>query len=136
MLYRYCAEVPLRWVDVDSEGVVNNAVYLSLMEQARFLYFDHLGLLPDRKVPFVLAETTVRYLRPGRLGMRTEVAARTSSLGNTSFRMDYEVRSGLEVLATGSAVLVFVDGALRPRPIPDEVRQAIGEFEGFPATGG
>ena len=35
MLFRFAAEVPLRWVDVDSAGVVNNAVYLSLMEQAR-----------------------------------------------------------------------------------------------------
>ncbi|MBM3961563.1 MAG: acyl-CoA thioesterase, partial [Planctomycetes bacterium] len=39
MLFRFAAEVPLRWVDVDSAGVVNNAVYLNLMEQARYLYF-------------------------------------------------------------------------------------------------
>ena len=35
MFYRFDTEVPLRWVDVDSAGVVNNAVYLSMMEQAR-----------------------------------------------------------------------------------------------------
>ena len=36
MSYRFTVNVPLRWVDVDSWGVVNNAVYLNLMEQARF----------------------------------------------------------------------------------------------------
>ena len=134
MIYRFAADVPLRWVDVDAEGVVNNAVYLSLMEQARFLYFDHLGLLPDRKVPFVLAETTVKFLRPGRHGMKIEVAARTRSLGTTSFHMDYEVRAEDHVLATGQAALVFVDGNLRPVPIPAPVREAIQVFEDMPTA--
>lgn len=129
MFYRFVADVPLRWADVDSEGVVNNAVFLSLMEQARYLYFQHLGLLPDHKVPFVLAETTVKFLRPGKVGMRTEVAARVGKLGDTSFQMDYEVRAAEEVLATGRAALVFVDHKMRPQPIPDEVRQAVAQFE-------
>lgn len=132
MIYRFVADVPLRWNDVDSEGVINNAVYLSLMEQARFLYFDHLGLLPDRRVPFLLAEATVKFLRPGRLGMRTEVAAITRELGTTSFKMDYEVRVDTQVLATGHATLVFVDRNLRPVPIPDDVREAIRVFEDMP----
>jgi len=133
MMYRFVTDVPLRWVDVDSEGVINNAVYLSLMEQARFLYFEHLGLLPDRKVPFVLAEATVKFLLPGRIGMRIEVAVATRSLGTTSFRMEYEVRAQQQVLATSQAALVFVDAALRPRPIPADVREAIVGFEGLPA---
>jgi len=70
--YRFVADVPLRWSDFDSAGVVNNSIYLTLMEQARFLYFQHLGFLSDHKVPFVLAEATVKFLRPGHLGMRIE----------------------------------------------------------------
>lgn len=135
MMYHFVADVPLRWVDVDSEGVVNNAVYLSLVEQARFQYFEHLGLLVGRKVPFLLAEATVTFLRPGRLGMRTSVAARTTSLGTTSFQMEYEVRADDDtVLAKSTAALVFVDGALRPTPIPDAVRQALRDFEGLDAA--
>lgn len=132
MIYRFVADVPLRWVDVDSEGVVNNAVYLSLMEEARFQYFDHLGLLQERRVPFLLAEATVKFLRPGRIGMKTEVAVRTRSLGTSSFQMDYEVRAEDHVLATGQAALVFVDGTLRPVPIPAAVREAIQVFEDLP----
>jgi acyl-CoA thioester hydrolase len=129
MFYRFVADVPLRWADVDSAGVVNNAVFLSLTEQARYLYFQHLGQLHDHKVPFVLAEATVKFLRPGRLGMRIEVAVRTRSIGTTSFHMEYEVRAADEVLATAKTVLVFVDGQMRPRPVPDEVRAAIVQFE-------
>lgn len=94
MFFRFAADVPLRWVDVDSAGVVNNAVYLSLCEQARLLYFQHLGLLQDHRVPYVLAEANVKFLRPGRLGGKVEVAVRVRSLGTSSFHMDYEVRSG------------------------------------------
>ncbi len=129
MFYRFVAEVPLRWVDVDSVGVVNNAVYLSLLEQARYLYFQHLGLMNDYVLPFLLAETTVRFVKPGRLGMKVEVAARTSKIGETSFHMDYEVRGNDEVLAKAHAVLVFVDERQRPRPVPADFREAIAGFD-------
>jgi acyl-CoA thioester hydrolase len=136
MLYRFVVDVPLRWVDFDSAGVVNNAVYLSLMEQARFAYFQQLDLLAKNRVEFVLAEAKVCFLRPGRFGMQTQVAVRTSHLGTTSFRMHYEVRAGEKVLATGEVALVFVDDAMKPRPIPDAVRRAIRDFEGLPEAVG
>jgi acyl-CoA thioester hydrolase len=129
MMYRFAAEVPLRWVDVDSAGVVNNAVYLSLMEQARYLYFTQLGLLDDHVVPFVLAEVQIKFARPGRLGMKVEVAARVSRLGTSSFHMDYEVRAGQMVVATAAAALVFVDADVQPTPIPQPWREAISVFE-------
>lgn len=133
MTYRFTAEVPLRWVDVDSEGVVNHAVYLSLIEQARFLYCDQLGLLPDRRVSFLLKEATMRFLRPGLVGMRTTVAARTVRLQDSSFVMAYEVRGDGEVLAEGEAVLVYVDGDRRKTSMPDTARAAISAYEGIPA---
>lgn len=133
MFFRFAAEVPLRWVDVDSAGVVNNAVFLSLMEQARYLYFQHLGLMGDHRVPFVLAQTTVKFERPARLGMKMQVAARTHTLGTTSFHMDFEVRGDDMILVTGTAALVFVDSDTRPRSIPDDWRTAVEQFEELPA---
>jgi acyl-CoA thioester hydrolase len=129
MFFRFAAEVPLRWVDVDSAGVVNNATYLSLMEQARYLYFQQLGLMTDHRVPFLLAEATVKFLRPGRLGMKVDVAARVRSLGTSSFHMDFEVRADQEVLVTAAKALVFVDAAMKPTPIPDDWRSSIQQFE-------
>jgi acyl-CoA thioester hydrolase len=132
MFYRFAAEVPLRWVDVDSAGVVNNATYLSLMEQARYLYCKSLGLMADHRVPFVLAEATVTFVRPGRLGMRCEVSVRTAALGNSSFTMEYEIRGDDSVLVQGKAVLVFVDATLKPTPIPADWRATIAQFEELP----
>ena len=129
MSYRFETTIPLRWVDVDSAGVINNAVYLSLMEQARYAYFSQLGLMDGHDVPFVLAEATVQFLKPGRLGMAVRVAARTIRLGRTSFPMDYEVRAGDEVLCKATAALVFVDDSMVPRPLPDDFRDAVAQFE-------
>ena len=129
MFYRFDTEVPLRWVDVDSAGVVNNAVYLSMMEQARYAYFTHLGLMTDHVVPFVLAQATVQWLRPGRIGMRVTVAAATTRLGTSSFDMRYEVRAGEEVLCKGDATLVFVDAQTRSCPMPSEFRATVAQFE-------
>ncbi|MFK7742970.1 MAG: acyl-CoA thioesterase [Planctomycetota bacterium] len=132
MFYRFDTAVPLRWVDVDSAGVVNNATYLSLVEQARFAYFDHLGLMAGHEVPFVLAEANVRFKRPGRLGMDVVVAARTSRLGQTSFQMEYEIRNGEEILAESTAALVFVGADLKPCTIPAPFRAAVAQFEDLP----
>ena len=129
MSYRFDAETPLRWVDVDSVGVVNNAVYLSLMEQARYAYFTHLGLMQGHDIPFVLAAATLQFVKPGRLGMEVRVAARTTRLGTTSFQMDYEVRGGKEVLCKAKATLVFVDEQMQPTPLPEDFRQSVAQFE-------
>ena len=129
MFYRFEAEVPLRWVDVDSAGVINNAVYLSLVEQARYAYFSHLSLLTGHHVPFVVAETTLQFLKPGRLGMNVVVAVCTTKLGSTSFHMSYEVRSGDEVICKAKAALVFVDDQKQPRALPEDFRATVTQFE-------
>lgn len=129
MFYRFDTEVPLRWVDVDSAGVINNAVYLSLMEQARYAYFTQLGLLEGHEVPFVLAETTMQFVKPGKLGMPVQVAVCTTKLGTSSFQMSYEVRSGEMVLCKATAALVMVDKDMNPTPMTEAFRSTLAQFE-------
>jgi acyl-CoA thioester hydrolase len=129
--FRFETPTPLRWVDVDSEGVVNNAVYLSLFEQARYDYFARLSALRDGNIAFVLAEATTTFLRPGRLGMGVVTRARVRRLGRTSFDMDFESLGDGETLVRGKATLVWVDKDLRPAPIDAAARRAIAAFEGI-----
>lgn len=129
MFYRFVTEVPLRWIDVDSAGVINNAVYLSIMEQARYAYFSYLELLKGHHIDFVLAETSMQFLRPGRLGMKIEAAVCTTKLGSTSFHMNYEIRARDTVLCKATAALVYVDSDMKPCAMPDRFRQEISQFE-------
>jgi acyl-CoA thioester hydrolase len=124
-------EIPVRWVDIDSVGVLNNSLYLTFFEQTRYAYFERLGLLVEGQFPFVLAETTVRYHRPGRMGMVVTVGARTVRIGTKSFHMEYDVRHGDDLLCTGNATLVYVDEQIKSRPIPDRDRAALRVFEGL-----
>lgn len=119
----------LRWSDADLQGVVNNAVFLTLFEQARFAYFAHLGLLNGAAFPFLLGSTSLRFVRPGRPGMAVDIEARVVRLGTKSFDMAYRVSHGGETVADGGATLVWVDEQLRSQPIPDAARRTLAEHE-------
>ncbi len=134
--FRFAVAVPLRWVDVDVAGVVNHAVYWSLLEQARFEYFAGLGLVVGDVPPFLLGEATCRYERPARRGDALVIAARVARLGGKSLEMHYEVRRAGERIASAKALLVWVDAQLRSCEVPAAARRAIAAFEGIAERGG
>jgi YbgC/YbaW family acyl-CoA thioester hydrolase len=64
MKYTYKTEV--RGYELDSYGHVNNAVYLSYTEQARWEILRNAGLLKsflNRNLLLVVTETNIRYMR-------------------------------------------------------------------------
>lgn len=132
MIYRFTVNMPVRWKDIDSFGVVNNAVYFTMLEQTRYHYFDHLDLLRDGNFPFVVGETSCRYLRPAGLGMKLEVSACIDRLGDKSFHMQFEIHTDQELLASAESTLVWVDEHMHSATIPEPERLRISEFEQIP----
>lgn len=121
----------LRWIDADLQGVINNAVYLTLLEQARFAYFGALDLLRGVAFPFLLGSTEIRFLRPARPGTTVEIEARVTRLGTKSFGMAYRIGCGQDVLAEASATLVWIDADLRSVPIPEAARGLMAARDGL-----
>lgn len=121
------ARVRTRWSDEDNQGVLNNAVYLTLFEEARHAYFGSLGLLSENRFPFLLSQTHLRFLSQGRGGEEVEVELATTRLGSSSFEQAYRVRAqGGEVWAEARALLVVYDPATgKSRPMPAEFRAAL-----------
>ncbi len=125
-----------RWSDEDNQSVLNNAIYMTLLEEARHAYFTGLGLLDANRFPFVLLQTNVRFLAPGRGGVDVEVALGTTHLGRSSFTQAYRVRAcnsdgtaGV-VWCEAEAVLVAWDAERRSgRPMEQDFRAAIASFE-------
>lgn len=103
---RFTARLRTRWVDEDNQGVLNNAVQLTLLEEARHAYFTALDLMDGARFPFVLAQCNLVFVAPGRGGAPIEVALSTPHVGNTSFRQVYRVR---EVRDDGSAGDVWLE---------------------------
>lgn len=131
---RFRARLRTRWSDADLQGVLNNAVYLTLFEEGRHAYFDALGLLEENAFPFLLLQTNVRFLRPGVGGVDVQVELATTSLGRTSFTQVYRVRDLVtaDVWSEAEAVLVTYDPATGAKmPLPEAFRSAVAEFEGL-----
>lgn len=130
--FRFAATLATRWVDEDNQGVLNNAVYLTLLEEARLRYFRDLQLMDGASFPFVLAQCNVRFLRPGAGGVDVVVRAKTTVLGNSSFVQVYRLGpADQEPWAEAEALLVAWDnGARAKRPMSPEFRAAVAAFEG------
>lgn len=130
---RFRITLRTRWSDEDNQNVLNNAVYLTLFEEARHHYFGDLGLLEGARFPFVLAQTNVVFLSPGRGGVDVVVAVVTTAIGTSSFSQSYRVtdeRSGT-VLCEAEARLVAWDNARRAKStIAPAFRERIVAFEG------
>lgn len=131
--YDHHVDVTLRYRDLDPMNHVNNAVYASFLEQARNAYFQSvLGTRLDEQ-DVVIADLELSFERAVTLADETvRVFTRVPSLGTTSFPIEYAVQAGGERAARGSTTLVCYDSeAGTSRPVPDEWRAAIAEFEGF-----
>jgi acyl-CoA thioester hydrolase len=131
---RFVARARTRWSDEDNQGVLNNAVVLTLLEEARHAYFGSLGLLTRNQFPFLLAQTHVRFLTPGRGGVEVEIEVRTLRLGRSSFEQAYRVRAapGGEAWAEARALCVLYDPVTgASRPMPDAFRAAVAAREGL-----
>ena len=90
---QFVHETVTRWSDDDSQGVLNNAVYLTLFEEARHGFSRAAEVLVDGAFPFLLAQTNVRFVSPGRGGESVRVELSTVHVGTRSFRQAYRVRS-------------------------------------------
>jgi acyl-CoA thioester hydrolase len=133
--FRFRVRLRTRWCDEDNQRVLNNAIYLTLFEEARLAYFTKLGFVRANQFPFLLAQTNVVFVAPGKGGAEVELEARTTALGTTSFTQCYrvlEAASGV-LWAEAEARLVLYDPQTgSKRPLPPEFARAVAELEGLP----
>jgi acyl-CoA thioester hydrolase len=123
--FQYEHEIEVRFRDCDLLGHVNNAVYLSYLEQARVGYWQRLSGSAGVPRSFILAHAECDYRAPATLGDRLVVRVAVTAIGRTSFTLDYEVVNARtrQVVATARTVQVMYDySAGRSIPIPDDVR--------------
>jgi acyl-CoA thioester hydrolase len=133
--FQYNQPVEIRYGDLDAQGHVNNACYLTYLEQARIGYMRHLGLWCSGSwtdLGVILAEARVTYRAPILFGQALQVGVRVSRLGGKSLTMEYCLVNpdNQQEMANAATILVTYDyktGATIP--IPDVWRKAIQEFE-------
>src|SRR5689334_3610502 len=105
-------------------GHVNNAVFLTYIESARFAFLAHLGAAAGiDNMPIIVARIEIDFRAPVSLGEEVEISVRASRFGDKSFDLEYVLRVGGQVVAEAKSVLVGYDyGRGETIAIPDDWR--------------
>jgi YbgC/YbaW family acyl-CoA thioester hydrolase len=127
----------VRWAEVDMQKIVFNGHYLTYIDTAIADYWRAIGLpYPHGYVErygadVYLRKASVEYLGSARYDDPLEVCCRVSSLGRTSMTFAFEIYREGEAAPLVTAELVYVnaDTAMKPVPLPDELRGRIAAYE-------
>jgi acyl-CoA thioester hydrolase len=122
----------VRFRDCDPMGHVNNAVYLTYLEQTRFNHWRSLWGFGDGQTPpempgVILARVEADYKRPARYGDTLEIRLLVTHIGRSSFRYEYEMvdEQGRTVLTAATVQVMYDYASETPVPIPDGIRRLL-----------
>ena len=85
--YKFKTPIAIRFSDIDAVGHVNNAIYLTYFEVARFAYWKEITDWNLRKDGVIVGRSEVNYLKPITLEDEIYCYVRTTRIGNSSFDM-------------------------------------------------
>lgn len=134
--YRHRTPIAIRYGDMDTLGHVNNAIYLTYVEQARIAYVREMNLWEGgaTDLGLIVAKITIDYKAALTLADGVvNVWTRCSRLGNRSFDMQHRLLTGQETPTLAAEVEVVVVAfdyvANQTVVLPDEWRQTITAYE-------
>ena len=127
----------VRYAEVDQQGIVFNAHYLTyfdvgITEYFRALGYDYTSQPARTGTDFHVVKSLVEYKAPVRFDEEIEVAVRTARLGRTSLTFGLAIfgKSEEELRATGEIVYVNADQATHKAvPIPSRLQALISARE-------
>ena len=134
--FRFYQSIQIRYNDIDAQGHVNNARYVTYLELARFRYITDLGLWGGESfldLGLIVADNHISYLAPIKLNQRIRVGTRVSRIGNKSLIFSYQIEDedSNQVMATAETVMVSYDYRTKATtPVSGEWRDKISRYEG------
>ena len=133
MSFKVHCPVEVRFRDCDAMGHVNNAVYLTYLEVARFAYWKaaDIGRL-EGDISYIIARVEIDFRASAATGDVIDVALAVRAIGRRSFTIEYEIRDQEgRLLVTARSVQVAYDYAAKQSvAVPGAIRARISEFEG------
>jgi acyl-CoA thioester hydrolase len=117
--------LPVRWVDIDQYGHVNNARYFDYMTEARATFMAAFADIVET-LHFILVDTHCNFKQPIFYPATVILEQSVHHIGNSSFDLHYHISiDGKETttFAIGSAKMVCFDPLTKtPTPIPKTLR--------------
>jgi len=117
-MIRSRSSVTVRYAETDMMGIVYHANYLPWFEIGRTTLLKEIGVpyrqLEEQGFRLPVLEVSAKYLRPAVYDDTLEIVTELRERPLLRIRLNYEVRRGAELLATGSSLHAFVDRGGRP----------------------
>jgi acyl-CoA thioester hydrolase len=135
--FRFYTEIKVRFSETDALGHLNNVNYFAYFEQGRLEYLEHLGLLNillDRNsetMP-VTANLECHYIAQVYFNEKLKVGVRVNQIGRSSMELHYIIYIPARdlIAAVGRGTIVNINkNTGKSTPIPDSIREKIGQFE-------
>ncbi|MSU51508.1 MAG: acyl-CoA thioesterase [Opitutus sp.] len=124
------AQVVVRYAETDMMGVVYHGNYLPWFEVGRTTLLKEMGLayrqLEADGFRLPVLEVSAKYFRPALYDDTITIITTLREKPLLRIRLDYEVRRGEELLATGFTVHAFIDRTGKPVRPPASAAAAFG----------
>jgi len=139
--FRHRVALRVRWAEVDMQGVVFNAHYLTYCDVCLTEYWRAIGLrYPDEFLKLggdaFARKITIEYHAPARYDDQIEVCGRAARIGRSSLGFAVSIfRAGEQAASLVDAELVYVNVDTmtgRSAPWPVRLREAVHGFEPRP----
>ncbi len=129
---RFVHHLKPRYAEVDAQGVVFNAHWLTYFDESQTRFFSSLGL--DPKVAFfstfdvMVVKAVLEWQGPAGFDEEVAIAVRIPRLGTSSFDIEYTATCGGHPACTGVLTYVSVTpGTHDSTPIPSEIRERLAQ---------
>nr|WP_159870681.1 YbgC/FadM family acyl-CoA thioesterase [Novosphingobium sp. 9U] len=134
-VHRYALRV--YYEDTDAGGVVYHANYLRWFERARsdlldLLDIDQAQALDAGEGLYTVAEVSLRYLLPARLGDAIHIETRAETVGRASCTLRQSAWRGDTRLTEATVRVGFIGPDGRPRRQPEAWQRAFASFVSSP----
>jgi acyl-CoA thioester hydrolase len=128
---RYVHHIPVRYGEVDLQGVVFNAHYLAYVDDTLEHWLRQLdGKYQDLGWDLMLKKAVVEWHGSAGIGDDLDVGAQVVRWGNTSLDIRYDAVVGERPVATITVTYVGVKvGTTETMAPPPEIRALLGEAE-------
>ncbi|NNC96150.1 MAG: acyl-CoA thioesterase [Chitinophagales bacterium] len=131
--YKFKQKIAMRWGDQDELQHINNAVYLTYMEEYRIRYLMNAIHWSWENDKLILARVTLDFINQLNYHDDNYIYIRCSYLGNKSFTLDYIItdeKSDIVIISKGTTVMVTFDyDSNRSIPIREDLKQRFIDYE-------
>lgn len=128
----------VRYSEIDGQGIVFNAHYLTYFDTAITEYFRWLPYAYKAETArsghdFHTVKSLVEYAKPIEFDEEIDVCVKSGRIGRSSIRLDFEIhgKDAEDFRASGEVVWVYTDQAThKTSPVAEDLVTRLIEFEG------